>query len=108
MPWTIMRMSFGNEVVNVITCADSLPATNDSWVSMRIVFGAMFTSKNFESAALRGARAWDELREVWLGRALPRGRRFYEPLDAGYERHIAERLARWRARRDARDRGDES
>ena len=30
-----------------------------------------------------------------------RGRRFYEPRDAGYERHLAERLAGWRAARAA-------
>lgn len=33
---------------------------------------------NFESAACRATRGWDELREVWLGRSLPRGRRHYD------------------------------
>ena len=33
---------------------------------------------NFESAACRAARALDALREGWLGRALPRGRRHYD------------------------------
>ena len=30
-----------------------------------------------------------------------RGQRFYEPTQNGYERHLSERLARWRADRDA-------
>jgi len=33
---------------------------------------------NFESAACRAARALDALREGWLGRELPRGRRHYD------------------------------
>lgn len=36
-----------------------------------------------------------------------RGRRFYEPTEQGYERHLSERLAKQRARRDAVDRGEE-
>jgi len=32
-----------------------------------------------------------------------RGRRFYEPSDHGYERHLAERVARWRGAREAAD-----
>jgi SAM-dependent methyltransferase len=33
---------------------------------------------NFDSLACRLARAWDELREVWLGAQLPPGRRLYD------------------------------
>lgn len=33
---------------------------------------------NFESLACRLSRAWDELREVWMGAELPRGRRAYD------------------------------
>jgi SAM-dependent methyltransferase len=33
---------------------------------------------NFESAGCRAARAFDAVREGWLGRALPRGRRHYD------------------------------
>jgi SAM-dependent methyltransferase len=33
---------------------------------------------NFESASCRVSRAWDTLRETWLGRELPRGRRHYD------------------------------
>jgi SAM-dependent methyltransferase len=33
---------------------------------------------NFESAACRAARGLDALREGWLGRELPRGRRHYD------------------------------
>jgi putative ATPase len=36
-----------------------------------------------------------------------RGVRFYEPTDHGYERHLAERLARQRAQREAADAGEE-
>ena len=33
---------------------------------------------NFESLACQAARAWDGLREQWLGATLPRGRRLYD------------------------------
>jgi hypothetical protein len=33
---------------------------------------------NFDSLACRLSRAWDELREVWLGKPLPAGRRLYD------------------------------
>ena len=40
--------------------------------------------------------------EHYLPEAL-RGAAFYSPKEAGYERHIAERLRQWRTRRDAGD-----
>ncbi len=44
--------------------------------------------------------------ETYLPDALA-GRRFYEPVDRGYERHIGERLARWRELRAAEGRDDD-